>query len=378
MWLTLFAGSVTAILGILLLTALSNALFFPRLRPASAATAVDVAVLVPARNESATIGATVRALRDQEVDGLRLRVLNDGSTDGTAREAQQAAAGDLRFRLLTGDPLPDGWLGKNWACRQLADSVDAAWLLFADADVIWAPGAVAALLAFAAREEADMVTVWPTQKTITWAERLVVPLMSLAIVAYLPVLAVHYLPWAAFAAANGQCLLLRRTAYERVGGHAAVAGNIVEDVALARLIKRTGLRLRMIDGNGLIGCRMYDSWPAVRHGFGKNILAGHGNSVAALLLSTLLHWTLFLGPWLWLAAGLSATGRSSPGWPLWPLALIACGWSLRLISAAVTRQRLADALLLPVSVLLMTLVAAQALQWRFSGGPRWKGRVARG
>ena len=197
--------------------------------------------------------------------------------------------------------------------------------------------------------------------------------MSLAIIAYLPLPAVHYLPWSIFAAANGQCLLFQRVAYERSGGHAAVRGNVVEDVQLARRIKQEGGRLRMVDGSGLIGCRMYRDWRTVREGFGKNILAGHGNSVLFLMGSTLFHWALFLFPWLWLLLG-----PYRGGWPWWPLGLAAAGIFLRGLSAAATRQRVRDALLLPLSVLLMTGVAAQALAWRFGGGPRWKGRTLNG
>jgi chlorobactene glucosyltransferase len=192
--------------------------------------------------------------------------------------------------------------------------------------------------------------------------------------AYLPVLATHYLPSPAFAAAIGQCLLFRRSAYERIGGHAGVRDDILEDVALARRVKAAGLRLRAADGAGLITCRMYSGWPQVRAGFAKNILAGYGNQPALLLLATLFHWSVFVFPWLWLLGQL-ARGH----WDLigWPLALVGLSVGIRALTAAATRQRVADAGLMPASVLLMTLIAAQSLAWHLSGGPRWKGRAAR-
>jgi chlorobactene glucosyltransferase len=292
--LTILGLFVTAALLIMGLTAVSNLLFFPRLRrqPEPPAAAPLVSLLVPARNEAAVIGGTVRGLLAQTYPNLELIVLDDHSTDETAVFAQTAAAGDARLTVLNGRSLPPGWLGKNWACQQLAEAAQGEVLIFTDADVGWQPDALPALLA--QLDGAAMATVWPTQETHTWGERLVVPLMALAILCYLPVLPVHYAPWPAFAAANGQCLALRRNAYTQIGGHAAVRGNIVEDVGLARLVKRAGLRLRMADGNRLIGCRMYADWPAVRDGFAKNILAGHGNSVPFLLaLSTLFHWLVF-------------------------------------------------------------------------------------
>ncbi|MDW8328033.1 MAG: glycosyltransferase [Anaerolineales bacterium] len=369
------AFAVFAVLTVLTFTATLNTFFFPRLgNPRSAAGNLQspVSILIPARNESAVIARTVRALLAQDYDRFELLILDDGSTDGTGALALQAAQGDPRVRILTGKPLPTGWLGKNWACHQLAEAATSDFLLFTDADVEWQPGALAALLRLQAQLNADLLTVWPTQRTETWGERLVVPLMALAIIAYLPILAVHHLPWRAFSAAMGQCLLFRREAYARIGGHAAVRSNIVEDVALAARIKGAGLRLRMADGHGLITCRMYRSWDEVRDGFAKNLLAGHGNRPFLLLLSTLFHWLVFVFPWAWLLV--AAVGGSSSA-VVFPLALVSLGVGVRALSAAVTGQRVRDALFMPASVALMTVIAARSLHWHFTGGPRWKGRV---
>jgi chlorobactene glucosyltransferase len=364
---------IVVALGVIALTACLNALTFPRLRRRTPTSAPLLSVLIPARDEAAVIGQTVRALLDQRGVDFELIVLDDASADGTAAAAEKAAAGDDRLRIVRGEGLPSGWLGKNWACAQLAACARGEWLLFADADVRWQPGALSALAAHMAATRADLLTVWPTQITVTWAERLVVPLMALAIHGYLPLLAVHHLPLNAFAAACGQCMLFRRAAYERIGGHAAVRGQIVEDVALARRVKRVGLRLRMADGATLIACRMYTNWPSVRDGFGKNILAGHGDSLLLLALSTVFHWLLFVVPALWLVGGL-LRGRFLIDAAL----LVALGVGVRALTAAATRQRVGDALLMPLSALLMTIIAARAAYWRLRfGGPRWKGRVAK-
>lgn len=350
---------------ILVITAISNCFALPRLKGdgVPAGTRPKLSILIPARNEAAIIGDTVRAILAQKEVNFELLLLDDHSEDNTAQESLLAANGDNRLTVLTGAALPAGWLGKNWACYQLAQAAKGEVLLFCDADVGFRPGSLAALLAHFQTSQADLLAVWPTQQTESWGERLVVPLIALAIVAYLPIVAVHYLPWAVFAAANGQCLLFRRPAYWAIGGHAGVGNQIVEDVALARRLKSSGRRLRLVDGNGRVTCRMYPNWPAVRDGFAKNILAGHANSIPFLLLSTLFHWAIFVLPWLWAA-----------GNPFWWL-VVAMGLGLRALSAQMTRQRFWDALWMPLSVLLMTCITGRALRWHFQGGPRWKGRT---
>jgi chlorobactene glucosyltransferase len=360
---------VTASLTVIALLAVINVLFLRRLGQAQPSRALPrVSILIPARNEAAVIGRSVQALLSQDYPHIEILVLDDQSDDNTGQIAQAAGHGDTRLRVINGAALPDGWLGKNWACQQLGEAASGDILVFTDADVLWQPGALRALIDEMEATQADLLTVWPTQQTQTWGERLVVPLMALAILGYLPLLLVHHSRWPVFAAANGQCLAFRRRAYERIQGHAAVRSQIVEDVALARKVKAAGLRLRMADGAGLILCRMYTSWGQVRSGFAKNILAGHGDSVLFLLVSTVFHWGVFVLPWLGLIFGLYDR--------LWGLCLIVLGVGVRMLSAAATRQRIGDGVLLPVSVILMTVIAAQAIWWRLRyGGPRWKGRT---
>ncbi|MBN1218262.1 MAG: glycosyltransferase [Anaerolineae bacterium] len=369
-----FVLFVTITLITIALIAIVSALTFPRLGTAPATDYTPpVSILIPARNEAAVIGPTILRLLAQTYPHFEIILLDDNSTDATAALAHTAGGNDPRLKILTGKPLPVDWLGKNWACHQLAQAANGEWLIFTDADVSWSPNALTALLSAIRHTRADLLTVWPTQHTVTWAERLVVPLMAMVVIGYLPLPLVHHTPWSSLAAANGQLLAFRREAYEAVGGHAAVREKIVEDVVLARRVKQHGLQLRMVDGATLIACRMYQNWPEVRDGYAKNIIAGYGNSIFWLALAAVFHWSIFLLPWFWLALGWR--GRL-PGWPLWPLILIALGVGIRMLTAAVTRQRLGDALLLPVSVLLMTRIAIQAVWWRWRyGGPRWKGRT---
>lgn len=381
--------SITAALVVINGIALLNALLFPRLRvPARPLTwQPRVSILIPARNEAAVIADTVTALMGQTYPHYEIVLLDDHSQDGTADAARAAADAfatgrgsvdeEDKLRIMRGQALPAGWPGKTWACHQLSNHATGEVLVFTDADVQWTPGGLAALIAEMERGRADLLTVWSTQITVTWAERLVVPLMALVILGYLPAPLVHHTRFASLSAANGQCMAFRRRAYHEIGGHLAVQHTVIEDVALARLIKRRGLHLRMADGAGVVACRMYRSWADVRGGFAKNIIAGYGG-VLGLLLGTVFHWLVFLAPPVWLLIGWAdpAYPAGMAAWPAWATTLTLGGITARAITAAATGQRIIDAVLMPVSALLMTVIAAQALWWQIAyGGPRWKGRT---
>lgn len=357
------------------LTAILNVFTMLRLGHATQRTShyPSLSILIPARNEAEVIGNTISHLLTQDYPAFEIILLDDNSTDGTGDIAKRAADGDQRLKVINGAALPDGWAGKNWACHQLSKHATGQWLIFTDADVLWGQGALMALVDQIACTRADLITVWSTQKTETWGERLVVPLMAFVILGYLPHVAVNRSKHPAFAAANGQCLAFRREAYERMGGHAAIPDAIVEDIQLARKIKQLGMQLRMVDGNGLVQCRMYNGWSEVKDGYAKNIIAGYGDSIAAMLVATLFHWTLFWLPLGWLLYGIAVGDMELA---LVGGLLVGLGVLIRALTAVTTRQRWQDALLMPLSVALMTVIAAQGVYWYVRyGGPRWKDRT---
>ena len=357
-----------AVLAIFSLTLATNLLTLPRLRPSSTAARPLVSVLIPARNEAHRIGATVSAILAQQYAHFELLILDDQSEDGTAEVVTQLTAADPRCRLLSGESLPAGWLGKNWACHQLATAAKGDLFLFIDADVTLAPAALGAIVQEAIRQRADLLAVWPTQLLSSLSERILVPLINFVILNYVSVLAIHHSPQPIFAAANGQCLLFRPAAYWGIGGHRSVQANVLEDVALARECKRRGFRLRLVTGDELISCRMYTNWPDIRDGFAKNLLAGFGNSPLALLAAGLLHWLLFVWPWL---AALLGAGWLAFGVGLW-------GIGLRAISAWRTRNPVGDALSLPIAVSMMSYIAWRSYRWSATGRNQWKGRLLNG
>lgn len=326
-----------------------------------------VSILVPARNEEAVIGRLITHLLNQTYINYELIILDDNSIDGTGGIGR--AFNDERLTIIEGEPLPAGWLGKNWACHQLSQHARGDILIFTDADVIWQEDGVAAVITLLTQCNADMLSVFPTQITKTWGERLTVPLMALVILAYLPHWGAHFLPFSFFAAANGQCITFCRSFYDKMGGHTVVCNKILEDVALARVVKKMHGRLRVVDGNRLVQCRMYESWRDVVHGYGKNIVVAYGG-VLGVLVATIFHVWLFLFPTVWLMFAVLTGGD----WMV-PAALTLLGMAVRGATAALTHQRIGDALLMPISVLAMTRIAWQGVRWHVQGNTQWKGRT---
>jgi chlorobactene glucosyltransferase len=354
--------------------AIVNTITFPRLKPHSQeGDSPFVSILIPARDESTNIQRSIKSILSSNYQNFELILLDDHSLDNTAKLALDASAGDPRFRLISSKALPQDWTGKNWACHQLSEVASGEIFVFTDADVFWKKDALSSSLWTKNHYKADLLTIFPTQITHTWAERLIVPMMMFIIIGYLPELLVRLCPWSVFSAANGQVLIFHRTAYEFIGGHAAVRDNVVEDLRLAWKTKHSGLRLVMALGENQIFSRMYHNWSEVRDGFAKNILAGHGGKPFFLWLSWIFHWSFFLLPFVSLVFFIFL--KTDRDWIMLPIAMISIGILIRMLSAAVTRQRLIDAFTLPISVLLISAIASKSLYWYYKyGGPIWKRR----
>jgi len=269
----------------------------------------SVAVLVPARNEERGIERCVRSLLAQEWEALRVIVLDDGSTDGTAGVLAKLQAEDGRLEVVRGLPLPEGWFGKPWGCAQLAEAAaDAELLVFADADTWHGPGMLAAVAAVMERERLDLVSVVPRQELGGLWERWMVPLIPWALMTHLSPAAAQRYGLALAAGAVGQVLAFRREAYERLGGHAAVRGAAAEDVAFARMATRAGLRWRVASGREVSACRMYRGRSEAVAGLEKNLFPAMGGRTVPYVLA----WAWLLRAFTWPALALvigAAAGR---------------------------------------------------------------------
>lgn len=334
-----------------------------------------VAVLIPARNEAAHIGSTLTSVLAQEgVPHLTVIVLDDGSTDETAAIVQGIAEADPRVVLIQGgdDPLPEGWLGKPWACARLAhsDSADGATLLcFVDADVRLQPHAIRALAALLRAQDFALVAPYPRQIAETWLERLVQPLVTWSWAATMPLRWAETSSRPSLSAANGQLLMLDADAYQAIGGHAAVRGDVLEDIGLMRALKSAGRTTATVDGSALAECRMYDGATAVVDGYGKSLWSAFGGPAGSIGANTALSFAYLVPP----VAAVLARDR---GTRVVGTVGFAAGVASRALVARRTGERvLPDTLAHPASI--GAFVVLNALSWNRHrrGTNRWKGRA---
>ncbi len=265
----------------------------------------SLTVVVPAYNEEANIAACIDSLLASAPPCPQWQVLlvDDGSSDATAAIARATAAASGadagRFSLLEAGPRPSGerWVGKNWACSRAMEQVQSDWVLFVDADVRLQATALQRALGQAVSEGADLLSLAPRLCCGCLAEWMVQPIMASLLGLGFPINAAND-PADPTAFAAGPFMLFRRSAYGAIGGHRALAGEVVEDLALARRIKGAGFRLRYLLGLDAVDLRMYADFAALWEGWSKNWFSGLDRSLAKALGAAAVVVLLFSGPWL--------------------------------------------------------------------------------
>ena len=230
---------------------------------------VRLSAIVPARNEEPVIAACVESLARQ-AEITEILVVNDQSTDKTADIVREMMQRIPKLRLLETQELPKGWVGKNNAVWLGAREATGEWLLFTDADAVHNSDSAARALAIADEENAALVSFSPEQVMKTWYEKSLIPYVYCRLESKFSFPDVND-PQKPAAAANGQFLMIRRDVYGAVGGHASVAGEVLEDVALAKRVKSAGHRIWFASGKGIVRVRMYRSFGAMWEGWRKNL-----------------------------------------------------------------------------------------------------------
>jgi chlorobactene glucosyltransferase len=255
-----------------------------------------VSILVPARNEENNIRCCILSLLAQDYPSFELIVLDDQSTDRTFTVLENIALSNPDLNIVVGSSPPPGYSGKNWACTQLAQLAHGDLLLFTDADTIFNRQALKLLLSGMIGEKADLLTGYPRQRMGSVGEYLLVPFFSWAILCFVPLWLAYRIRMPGLSSGNGQMMLFRREAYQKIGGHASLSGVIVEDKALAWRVKSHGLRWRVINIADMVSCRMYSNGRAAFAGFSKNLFAFFDFRVISFLFAYLWLGLVFIEP----------------------------------------------------------------------------------
>ena len=330
-----------------------------------------VSILLPARNEAERITPTLRSLLAQEgLPDVEILVLDDGSTDGTGDVIRQVVAADPRVKVIDGpdDLPPPGWLGKSWACHRLAQEATGDVLVFVDADVQLTARAIASTVHHMRRGTLDLLSPYPRQVAISAAERVTQPLVVWSWVTALPIRITERSHYPSMAAAVGQFLVVDARAYRISGGHAAIAGLILEDVGLLRALKRAGFRGAPADGSAVATCRMYTSWPEIYDGYTKSVWSAVQPTPVAYGLVTVMALAYVAPP----VFALLGPGRAARAWGV---AGYACGVAGRYVVARRTGERVwPDILLQPVSIATFAGLILASLRRRRAGTITWRGR----
>lgn len=263
-------------------------------QPVMAATAKVVTAIVPARNEEAVIAACVESLA-QQPEIAQILVVNDQSSDSTADVVLGCMKKVPNLRLLETKNLPDGWVGKNYALWVGVQQARSSWLLFTDADAQHWGNSVARALQIAQEQQAQLVSFSPEQISRNWYEKALIPFIYLRLAKKFSFERVND-PKSTIAAANGQFLLIRRDVYDAVGGHRGIAGEVLEDLAIALRVKQAGHRIWFGSGQGLVRTRMYTSFGAMWEGWKKNLYRLMGGTPWTVLreMESTLPWIAFL------------------------------------------------------------------------------------
>lgn len=380
----LLSSAWVAIVTWLILRAVRQRGLLPRLTlapaypPTEAAPAVTI--IVPARDEAANIGRCLRSLLAQDYPARQLKIIvvDDHSADETAAIVRTLAAAHPQLSLLSCPPLPPRWTGKSHACWIGARAAAAAseWLCFIDADVWGERGLLSSAMRAAMERRLDLLSLAPRQELKSFAERLILP-CGLILLSFTQDLHKVQAQSGSGVTATGQFMLMRRDAYEALGGHAAVSGAICEDLEIARLLKQSGRTVLLMSGEDVLSTRMYTGWRTLWPGLAKNLvdtLGGRRSTLAVAAIAVILAWAAIVVP---LVDAIGWAQDSALAWAALMLALLgsAAAFALHIAAARHFRIPLYYGLLFPLGYTVGAIMALDSVRRRLHGRISWKGRI---
>lgn len=342
-----------------------NLALIPRLRRRVPQRQRMVSVLVPARDEERIIERTVRGLLAQSYEAYEVIVVDDRSADSTAALLAAIAAQDRRLTVISGEEPPEGWLGKPWALWQASRRARGELLLFVDADIIYGPGALAAMVGRMEESDVAMLSVCPRFEMPGFWERVAMPQLAITVFTVIPTWLGNRTTIPDLGIGGGPGNLVRRQAYEAAGGHAALKDAVIDDVGLAHLLRAHGERTELVRGDDFISLRMYHGAGEIIDGFTKNLFPAMGNRISTAVVALVLMLLVNLVPF---AVALTGNVRA--------LEIVAVILLIRLALFASLGYGLLNALLLhPLSIVFWSWIFLRSI-WKIGVHKQmhWRGR----
>ncbi len=333
-----------------------------------------ISILIPARNEEENIRRCLISLTKQDYSNIEILVLDDNSSDNTAKIVAELSEKDPRIKLYKGDLLKKGWLGKSYACWQLSKYARGDYLVFTDADTLHFSSSISGAVACLLRYNLGALSVFPKEIMVTFHERMMVPFGHYMILSLMPLFLIRKVKAALFCAAIGQFMLFKKEVYEKIGGHKSVKGKILEDIKISKRVKSFGYKFMIFDGSSNVYCRMYRNFREIVNGYSKVLFAVFDYKIYMISIAIILVAAIFLFPFLILPIGILFD------WPLFLIELII----LQIVIILVTRIILSirfkckavDIIFHPVAILYLIAIALNSIfTVRTKMGVYWKGRI---
>ena len=319
----------------------------------------SVAILIPMRNEEFNVGDVVAsALASMHLQTAEIVALDDQSTDATLELLKNFP----QVKTIAGTDLPDGWLGKNFACHQLVAHSSGDYLVFVDADVRLSPRAISAAIADMNFYKWDFISPYPGQIALTFLERLIQPLLQWSWLSSVPLRFAERGHFASMIIANGQFMIVKRDAYLKAGGHKAIRHEVLDDLELARLLVRNGFKGGVAEGSEIAVCRMYDNPKDLVSGYTKSLWRAFGTPIGAVI-SVIFLLSTGVFPFFLAISGYRTA------WLGYFLIVLS-----RYVAAIRTRSTPSTALLHPLAILTLVFLIGKSWYQKQRGQLIWRGR----
>ena len=350
------------LVAILFLISLFNFLSARTIKKTNTRIHSSVSILIPMRNEAKNVEAVLSsALAQSDIDQLEVMALDDSSSDRTGELI--AGVRDLRLKSVRGGELPSGWLGKNFALHTLAKQSEAEYLVFLDADVRLESKAVSSAIALMNERGWDYLSPYPRQIATVVLARIVQPLLQWSWFATLPLRLVENSRLTSTVVANGQFFIVKNSSYKKSGGHEAIKGEVLDDLELARALRRSGSRGSVVDASALSSCEMYRSSGELISGYSKSQWRAFGGTLGALLAIAFM-FVSSIYPLFFLV-----------DFELWALSAYLGLVFSRVMVALKTRSSIFSAPLHPIAIAIWIYLIFRSLLLKRMGRLDWRGRA---